>query len=119
MSFRIAEKQAKKSTFKQHRVGAVLVKGSRVLSTGYNKYGYTKELKYPTIHAEEMAIVKLLKLGFQDKLVNSNLYVTRFTPAGNLGIAKPCSRCMELIRSVGVSHVYFIGSSGVERMRVK
>lgn len=61
MSFRIAEKQAKKSTFEKHKLGATIVKGHRVLSTGYNEIKYSGITRFSTVHAEEAAILKLLK----------------------------------------------------------
>jgi deoxycytidylate deaminase len=112
MSFRMAEKQAKKSTFKQHRLGAVLVKGGRVLSTGYNKYGYTKELRYSTVHAEESSIVRLIKTGRLVDCMGADLYVSRITPGGRIGLAKPCPRCLDLCRSVHVNRVWFSTEDG-------
>lgn len=119
MSFRLAERQALKSTFKQHRLGAVIVKGGRVLSTGFNKYGYTKELKFSTIHAEEMAIVKCLKKGWQHHLVGSSLFVTRFTHGGAVGISKPCLRCASLLTAVGIRNVHYNDVTGhVKTMKI-
>jgi cytidine deaminase len=115
MSFRIAEKQAKKSTFLKHRVGAVIVKGGRVLSTGYNEIRYSGVLDQTTVHAEESAILKLLKDGYQKHLVGSTLYVTRFTRAGALGCSLPCSRCSDLIKSVGISLVHYLDLDGLPR----
>ena len=105
--FRIASKQAKKSSFMQHRLGAVIVKGNRVLSTGYNAIRYSKELRNSTVHAEEAAILKLLKAKRFEDLAGSTLYVTRFTKGGRIGLAKPCVRCRDLINSVGISKVHY------------
>lgn len=112
MGFRIAEKQALKSPFLKHRVGAVIMKGSRVLSTGFNSIGYSKLSKRPTRHAEAAAIIKLLQEGRLSDLAGSVLYVTRFTKSGTLSCAKPCSHCEELIRSVGISKVFYTDFNG-------
>jgi len=110
MSFRIAQKVALKSPHPQHRMGAVIVKGNRILSTGYNEFRYSKYIKTPTLHAEASAILKLLRESRFNDLVGSELYVTRWTPGGRIGLAAPCRSCMELIRSVGIRRVAFSDS---------
>lgn len=112
MSFRIANKQAKKSPHHQHRLGAVIVKGGRVLSTGYNSIRYTKELKEPSLHAEGAAILKLLKEGRLHDLAGAELFVSRFTKGGSIGMARPCSNCHSLLASVGIKHVHYTTDLG-------
>lgn len=107
MSLRSAQIQAKKSKHKQHRVGAVVVKGGRILSYGHNQIRPSKELKTETIHAEEAAILQAIKTSGITSLANSKLYVTRYTKAGAVGLSKPCVRCMGLIRSCGIRKVYY------------
>lgn len=107
MSFRMASKQAVDSPFVQHRVGAVVVKNGRVLATGMNHLRYTKEFKRSNVHAEEDAILKLLKARKLSSLSGADIYVTRFTKGGKVGMAKPCCTCDALIRSVGIRNVYF------------
>lgn len=112
MSLRLAEKQALKSKFIQHRVGAVIVKGGRVLSTGYNEIGYSKYIKRPTVHAEERAVVNLLRDRRSSDLAGSTIYVSRFTRGGRLGLACPCQRCHALLRSVGVATAFYSTDDG-------
>lgn len=112
---RIAKKEAKKSGFKQHRLGAVIVKGSRILSTGFNQRRYTKEFKQPTLHAEADAILKLLKAKRLQDLVGATLYVCRFTAGGRIGCSKPCDSCHALIRSVGISKVVYTLDDGTTK----
>lgn len=104
---RIATKQALKSPFLRHRLGAVVVKGGRVLSTGYNEIRYTKELRNSTLHAEEAAILNLLKRRKLHELNGASIYVSRITPGGRTACSKPCNRCMDLIRSVGIERIHF------------
>jgi len=112
MSFRIAEKQAMKSTFMKHRVGAVIMKGNRVLSTGFNSIRYSSISKQATSHAEAAAIVRLLKEGRMVDLAGSVLYVTRFTKSGVISCARPCDNCLRLIRSVGIAKVFYTDFDG-------
>lgn len=103
---RLASKQAKQSTHR-HRLGAVIVKGNRVLSSGHNEIRYTKELRKGNVHAEEAAILKLLKAKRLADLAGSDIYVSRVCPSGRLGLSRPCSRCMALIRSVGIDQIHY------------
>ena len=103
----VAYKNAIKSEFSRHRLGAVIVRGGRVISTGFNSLRYTKELKHHTLHAEEAAILNLLKSRRQHLLIGSELYVCRVRPNGTTGLSRPCARCMELIHSVGISRVFY------------
>lgn len=114
----MAAKAAQRSSFEKHRLGAVIVKGHRVLSTGFNDISYNGITRKGTVHAEEAAITKLLRSKRFSDLVGSDLYVLRFTKAGKLGISFPCDRCWGLIRSVGIRNVFYIGDDGTER-RVK
>lgn len=115
----IATKVANKSPFLRHRLGAVIVKGSRVLSTGYNEIRYTKEFRNPTVHAEQAAILKLLKQQRFNDLNGADIYVTRISPGGNSVLSKPCDMCMGLIQAVGIKNVYYTNTKGIsERIRV-
>lgn len=112
---RLAQKAAKKSTFMRHRVGAVLVKGNRVLGTGFNAIRYNKTIGKPTIHAEEAAVVGVLKNMGHDALIGSRIYVSRFTNGGNIGLAAPCPRCRALLQSFGVAYaIYTLDGGGTE-----
>jgi deoxycytidylate deaminase len=118
VSFRMAEKIAKQSQFKQHRVGAVIVKGGNIVATGYNSRQPSKILGTPTRHAEAAAILSLLKEKRQDELVGSVMYVSRFTRGGQLGIAAPCPACNALIRSVGIRKVFYTTDDGTKEMKL-
>src|SRR5574340_1102878 len=93
------------STFYRARVGAVIVKGVRILSTGYNEIRYSKRTgkQWPSVHAEESAILHLLKQpdGLK-QLAGSTLYVSRILKNGETALAKPCKMCSNLIQSVGI-----------------
>ncbi len=107
MSFRIAQKEALKSSFQQHRLGAVIVKNGNILATGHNALRPSRTIGTPTLHAEAAAIKKLLERGDFKGLAGSTMYVTRFTRGGHVGLARPCSACMGLLISVGVRRVLF------------
>jgi deoxycytidylate deaminase len=109
---RIASKQARKSTFERNKLGAVIVKGNRVLSTGYNEIRWSSKLRKSSIHAEEAAIVKLLKENRLEDLADASIYISRVCPSGRTGLAKPCHSCEALIKSVGLCKVVYTTDQG-------
>lgn len=115
---RIAAKEAKKSEHKQHRHGAVIVKGGNILSTGYNQLRPSNVLKTQTLHAEAHAILKLLNARRHQELVGSTMYVSRWTRGGTLSNSRPCMVCHDLMRSVGISECVFTTLDGNERMKL-
>lgn len=78
----------------QWRVGAVLVKGGRVLSVGVNRYRNHPskvEVNDVSYHAEEVAIRKA------GDPSGATIYVARLTRSGKIGLARPCVRCQAML----------------------
>ena len=117
---RIATKQAKRSQFVRARVGAVIVRGGRVLARGCNRIGYSyilRDRKFPeSVHAEAQAILELLKTWRWQQLVGSNLYVSRINNSGITRLARPCLACQRLIKSVGIRKVFYTTNTGSKQM---
>ena len=101
---RIAEEVRQWSKDPGTKVGCVLVKDRRILSTGYNGFPPSisddlsrysdREFKLRiTIHAEKNAILNAAKNG--TKVEDSTLYVT----------FPPCSQCASAVIQAGISHV--------------
>ena len=109
---RIADKATKKSKHSQHKVGAVIVKGGNILSVGYNQLRPSNELNTQTIHAEEHAVLALLKNRRLGELTGADIYVTRRTRGGRVGNATPCPRCHKLLRAVGVRNCFATDDNG-------
>ena len=117
MSARLASKLASTSSFK-YRLGAVIVKNGRVLSTGVNELRYTSahipKKHITSLHAEQAAIVRLLR--HLDKLAGATLYVSRVDREGRSRMARPCKMCQDLITAVGIKKVFFTTENGVEQL---
>ena len=117
---RLAIKVARESHFLRARVGAVVVRGSRVLSTGCNRIGFSKYLpnrRFPeSVHAEAQAILGLLKHKRGNELVGSTMYVSRINNSGTARYARPCSACQHLIEAVGIRKVFYTTNAGVEQL---
>lgn len=105
----------------KHKLGAVIVKHGSVLATGYNKVGHRDAFPvyaWPSIHAEKAAILKLLKKKRMEQLADSKIYVIRVMKGGKLGTSKPCEKCMDLIRAVGIKSVVFFDGNKITEEKV-
>jgi len=103
----IAHEVATRSTCDRKTVGAVIVRGKTILSTGYNgsikgidhcdDAGHEMENDHcvRTIHAEANAIVQAARHGI--RIEDSEIYVT----------ASPCYDCFKMIANVGINKIYF------------
>lgn len=113
---RLATKKAHESQFSRARVGAVIVRGNRVLSSGVNRIGYSKfdlgRKRPESIHAEAQAILELLKHRRQAELVGADIYISRVDRNNNTRMAKPCNHCAKLIEAVGINDVIYTTDTG-------
>lgn len=95
---------AMRSPSSKLRVGAVIVKDNRVVSTGYNGYisGAPHESihvnghEVNTIHAEQNAVADSSKRGVS--VNGATIYVTHY----------PCLNCTKMILASGIARVYYI-----------
>ena len=86
------------------KVGAVIVKDKRVISTGYNGFFSNSKSDKPihrdghemnTIHAEQNAITDAAKRGVS--VNGSSIYITHH----------PCIHCTKFIIASGIKHIYY------------
>ena len=117
----MAREVSKLSTYFKARIGAVLVDGNHVVSSGYNKrktHPLQKELNKvrgfqckDSIHAETDCISWLI--GKKDvDFTRMKLFVYREDKRGNPAICRPCPACQKLIRSLGIKEVYYLDELG-------
>ena len=113
----MAQKAAKRSTCLRRKVGCVIVKDKKVLSTGYNgaitglthcdKVGCLRDkMNIPPgerqelcrgLHAEQNAL--LFTIGYGVSLHNATLFCTH----------RPCILCAKMIVQAGIKRVTFYG----------
>ena len=103
----IAHEVATRSTCDRKHVGAVIVRGKTILSTGYNgsvrgmhhcdEIGHEMENGHcvRTIHAEANAVVQAARNGIC--IGDAEIYVT----------ASPCYDCFKMIANAGISAIYY------------
>jgi deoxycytidylate deaminase len=89
--------------------GAVVVKGGRVLGTGWNKDRNHPLVVSPehiktdcSYHAEEVAIREA-----GDKIRGAVIYVARVNKHGEDRDSKPCPKCLTLIQESGIKRVIY------------
>lgn len=109
-----AIKKAVQSKCKQQHA-AIIVKGGRVLGIGVNQvHNYLHSTCVTGIeddairnlistHAEVAAIKQVKK----EHLKGATLYVARISPGGNVSYSRPCARCEQIIRSVGIKEIVY------------
>ena len=104
----VARYFATKSTARNTH-GAVIVKGGRVVGTGYNRNRNHPTIVSPehiktncSIHAEESAI---RDAGYDVK--NAVIYVARVNKHGEDRDSKPCPRCLALINESGIKRIIY------------
>lgn len=104
----VARYFATKSTARNTH-GAVVVKGGRVIGTGYNRNRNHPNIVSPehiktecSIHAEHSAI---RDAGYDVK--NAIIYVARVNKNGEDRNSRPCPRCHDMIKEHGIKRIVY------------
>ncbi len=110
--FKVCKKVAIYSDHHQHKIGAVIVKRNKILSTGFNKLKTHPLSPHPfrSCHAEFVAISFLSS----EQLKGSTIFVYRETKQGELANSRPCSYCYSLIKSKGIKKIVYTHEDGVK-----
>ena len=118
-NFQKAKAASMLSDFPNHKLGAVMMLGNKVLAVGYNitkthpiqkKYnierGYDPNVKNNgQIHAEMMCLINTKYLDIDWSRVS--LYIYREHKDHTTAMAQPCPACEKAIRERGIKLVYF------------
>jgi tRNA(Arg) A34 adenosine deaminase TadA len=101
---------------RNHKLGAVAVRGGRVLGVGANKARNTPSLDIPrsawSVHAEASC---LRQVAYPN---GATLYVARVTGVGRTRLARPCPRCWDLAYRLGVTKLIYTTNHGVAVERI-
>ena len=113
-----ALKESKKSKA-LYQMGAVLVKGNKVVSSGYNrtsgKVGYLSRrynIEIWSLHAEQDCLLKT------NEADGSTLFVSGRKSNGNRINCKPCLSCMKIIKKRKIKEVIFETKTGIKKIGV-
>ncbi len=123
---KLAEAFAKEheyNAYLDYRLCAIIVKGGKVISVGFNHHGctgltrrYRNKEHVISTHAEVEAVQIARK---KTRLEGSKIYVVRIRKDGTFGNAQPCDMCMSILWNYGVSKcIYTIDNNSEGRMKV-
>lgn len=125
----IAKVVASRSTCIRRRYGAVVVKDSVIVSTGYNgaprgadncvdkNACKRQELNIPSgeryelceaVHAEQNAIVN----GSPERMQNASIYIAGFEEDNSFAEGKPCLLCRRMILNARIEDVIYLSREG-------
>lgn len=104
------------------RIGCIIVDKHRVISSGHNSNTkcHPVQAQIDTkhfncfcsgkLHAETSALIPLMKT--KTDYSRATLYTYREHKDGTLAMARPCSRCMELIKQIGITRIKYTTDDG-------
>lgn len=100
---------AQSAQHRQHRMGAVVVQGRKIISVGRNlcKTHSRSKGPYQQVHAETHALSQAGTAAFGGTLV-----VVRRKADGSLGISKPCKSCVEAATKAGIRRIIYANNEG-------
>mgnify|MGYP001103348554 CR=1 FL=1 len=125
----IAKVVSSRSTCLRRRYGAVIVKDSVIISTGYNGAPRgsincvdkgickRKELNIPAgqryelceaVHAEQNAIIN----GSPERMKGATIYIAGFEENGDFADARPCLLCNRMIQNAMIKEVIYLKKDG-------
>lgn len=116
---KLALKEAESSQCYPYRIGAVIFKGSRILSSGVNSIRSSsipnKYLRAEnSLHAEQEALLNL----DWTKLKGCSILIVRLGKKGSIRMAKPCPFCLKTLYHVGIKNIYHTTrEGGIELMK--
>lgn len=112
--FELCRKLSYSSNHWQHKIGAVVVRKNRVISTGFNQVKTHPKSPHPyfMLHAELAAIIGCS----YEELKGATIYVFRQHRNGECAMAKPCPTCEAALRQAGIKKVYYSADNEFKEM---
>lgn len=119
--FKAAESIA---TLSNHRckIGCVVVNGHKIISSGHNSADKTHPVQARLdknmfkcecagyLHAETDALIPLINNRID--LSKASIYVYRKMKNGEIGMARPCPRCIQILKQNGVRFINYSTNDG-------
>jgi deoxycytidylate deaminase len=113
--FDLAKKVSKLSNHHHHKIGSVIVRGSKIVSVGTNNLKTHPRSPHPyfSLHSEAAAIL----LAKQD-LHDCEIYVYREIKSGIPAMSRPCIYCLPFIKEAGIKEIHYsvTGSYKTEKL---
>ncbi len=114
LKFFAGAKKVSKNSDHRCRIGSVLVHENKIISAGCNQKFIFEDLtqRYNPEKALHSEIGCLLKLKNKQILKHCQMYVYRESLDGQLQMCRPCKGCQRILRSFGLSDVYYTSPEG-------
>jgi len=123
-----AEQMSQQAVHYKFKIGCVLTKGRKLVSSGYNTLAKTHPLQshYASLvgkpdaiflHAEIAAIVEAKSKGID--LTGCVAYVFRRGLGGDVRMARPCPICMKGLKDVGITSIVYTTDEGVAKESIE
>lgn len=115
--FNAARAMSELSDHPHHHLGCVVVKGHKIISSGFNSVkkchplqARLDKVRYGTDspgrpHAELSALYPLIKENVD--LTGASIFIYRQTKDGHLACAKPCPSCEWLIKQCKIRNIFY------------
>ncbi len=115
-----AKEESGKSGYPRINIGAVIVKGNLLVSTGYNQqkshpkqaaFNEMYSLREDSSHYLHAEIHALIRSGRED-LEGADIYVFRENRNGELANCRPCEVCRQALKAAGIDRMYYTTEEG-------
>lgn len=128
--FNVAREISFLSDYRKARLGAVVVEGKHIVSTGhnsnktnptqarYNSYRRIGPEYMPRVHAEVSALNSLIGKKEID-FSRLKVFVYRELKDGTRAMARPCPSCMALMKDLGIRKVFYSTPDGFAEETIK
>ena len=110
-----ARKEASRSKITEWRMGAVMVRGGKIIGKGHNRFSaiaakFAKQynLDLYSLHAEMACIEDC------DDVEGAVLFVAGIKRNGRRVYCRPCKHCMKIISLLPIKAVYYETKQGIE-----
>ena len=128
LSYLNCAKQISTQSNHRYKIGCVVVSGHRIISSGCNSDTKTMPIQAKLdsehfncecagkVHAETEALLYFIR--HHISLNGATLYTYRERKDGTYGCARPCHRCMQLIKLVGIRKIVYTTNDGVAKEKL-
>ena len=128
MAYLSAAKTMSKLSDHKQQIGCVVVNKHRIVSSGFNSNTKCHKVQalldkqrfgedsLGKLHSEVAALLPLIRS--RTDLSRATIYVYRQHKDGTLAMARPCSRCMSLIKQCGIKTIIYTTEDGVATEKI-
>lgn len=122
-AYMLAAKAVSKLSDHHQQLGCVIVNKHKIISSGYNSSTKCHRIQAELdsklfgdtclgkVHSEVSALIPLIKTRVD--LTRATIYVYREHKDGTLAMARPCTRCMSLIKQFGIKTIVYTTDDGI------